>query len=91
MKRRLVIAVITIFIFHSVYAQLHIEECYEKAESNYPLIKQYGLIEKSGMYNLSNIGKGYLPQVQLSAKATYQSEVTKIPLPVEGINGLSNP
>lgn len=89
MKKRLFVAVIALFIFHAGYAQLSIEECYEKAELNYPLIKQYGLIEKSEAYNVSNAGKGYLPQVQLSAKATYQSEVTKIPIPVEGVKGLS--
>lgn len=89
MKHRLFLFAITTFIFHSGYAQVSIEECYEKAEANYPLIKQYGLIEKSRDYNLSNVGKGYLPQVQISAKATYQSEVTKIPITIEGIKGLS--
>jgi len=89
MNPRLIILVAIIFFFNYGYAQLSIEECYEKAESNYPLIKQFGLIEKSKDYNLSNIGKSYLPQIQLSAKATYQSEVTKIPININGINGLS--
>lgn len=80
--------IIALFLFHSGYAQLRIEECYEKAEANYPLIKQYGLVEKSKDYSLSNAGKGYLPQVQVSAKATYQSEVTEIPLKIEGIRGM---
>lgn len=70
-------------------AQLRIEECYDKAEANYPLIKRYGLIQRSEGLNLSAIGKGYLPQFDLSAKATYQSAVTKIPLKVEGVKGLS--
>ncbi|MCC8146355.1 MAG: TolC family protein [Bacteroidales bacterium] len=89
MKHRLFAFAIIVFIFPSVYAQLSIEECYEKAENNYPLIKQYDLIEKVKDYNLSNLGKGYLPQIQISAKATYQSEVTKIPIDVPGIEGLS--
>ena len=62
------------------FAQLSIEECYRKAEANYPLVKQYGLIEQSRDYNLSNAAKSWLPQIQLSAKATYQSDVTKIPI-----------
>ena len=61
-------------------AQLNIEDCYSKARANYPLIKQYGLIEKSEKYNLSNANKGYLPQIILSAKASYQSDVTELPI-----------
>lgn len=82
-----------IFSFMLVYlpafSQLTIEECYEKAKNNYPLIHQYELIEKSKEYNLSNVGKGYLPQIQLSAKATYQSDATKVPVDLPGVKGLS--
>ena len=68
-----------------------LDECHAKARQNYPLIKRYELIEKSRGFNLSNAGKGYLPQISLSAKASYQSEVTKIPISVPGIDikGLS--
>lgn len=67
-----------------LYAQLTIEDCQEKARINYPLIKQYDLIEKSKEYNLSNAGKGYLPQFSLSAKASYQTQVTEIPIKIPG-------
>lgn len=67
------------------YAQLTIEECYRKAQANYPLIEQYDLIEKMQWYNLSNAGKGYLPQVMFSAKATYQSDVTQLPVDLSQI------
>lgn len=68
-----------------------LDECHAKAKQNYPLIKRYELIEKSREFNLSNAGKGYLPQISLSAKVSYQSEVTKIPISVPGIDikGLS--
>lgn len=89
MKHRIFTLIIMVFIVLKGYAQLSIEDCYEKAELNYPLIKQYGLIEKSKDYNLSNTGKGYLPQIQFSAKATYQSEVIKIPINIPNIKGLS--
>lgn len=88
MKYKSPIFIIAFFISYSAYAQLNIEECYDKAEANYPLIKQYGLIEKSRDYNVANAGKGYLPQVQFSAKATYQSQVTQIPITIPGIKGL---
>ena len=67
-------------------AQITLNDCCSKAQSNYPLIKQYGLIEKSREYNLSNAGKGYLPQVTFSAKATWQSEVIEIPVSIPGVN-----
>jgi len=70
-------------------AQITINDCYEKALANYPLIRQHGLIEKSRDYNLSNASKGFLPQITFSAKATYQSEVTEIPVQMSGITGMN--
>ncbi len=61
------------------FAQITIEECYRKAQANYPLIKQYDLMEKTKEYSLANANKGYLPQIMLSGKASYQSDVAKIP------------
>ena len=79
---------LTIFIssaFSPIYGQLSINDCYKKAQANYPLVKQYSLIEQSKEYNLSNANKGYLPQVSLSAKASYQSEVTKLPITLPSV------
>ncbi len=75
------------------FAQVTIEDCYRKAQANYPLIKQYDLIEKTKEYNLSNANKGYLPQITFSAKATYQSDVTQLPIDLSqlGIQGVSIP
>ncbi len=85
------ICFLTIFLlsFSTVSAQLTIDECQQKAKANYPLIKRYDLIEKSKGYTLSNAGKGYLPQISLSARASYQSEVTQIPINIPGVEGLS--
>ncbi|MDR0427008.1 MAG: TolC family protein [Dysgonamonadaceae bacterium] len=69
-----------------IYGQLTIEDCYEKARENYPQIKQYKLIEQSKEYSLTNASRGYLPQLSLSLKATYQSEVTEIPISLPGVN-----
>ena len=66
-------------------AQLTIENCQLKAKANYPLIKQYELIKHSEEYSLSNANKGYLPQLNVSGKATYQSEVTSLPIKLPGI------
>ena len=56
-----------------------LEECQQAAEQNYPLIRQYVLIEKTTSLNVANIQKGWLPQVTASAQATLQSDVTAFP------------
>lgn len=68
-----------------------LDECQTKAKANYPLVKQYGLIEQTAQYTISNANKGYLPQLTLSAKGTYQSQVTKLPITIPNVTipGLS--
>ena len=56
-----------------------LDECQQAAEKNYPLIQQYGLIEKTTQLTIVNIQKGWLPQVSAQAQATYQSDVTAWP------------
>ena len=56
-----------------------LEECQQAAEKNYPLIQQYGLVEKTTQLTVANIQKGWLPQVSITAQATYQSDVTAWP------------
>ena len=92
MKKVAFIITLAFICLHApIYGQLSIDDCYKKAQANYPQVKQYGLIEQSKEFNLSNANKGYLPQVSLSAKATYQSAVTKLPITlpnvkIEGLN-----
>ena len=56
-----------------------LEECQQAAERNYPMIRQYDLIAKTTNLTVSNIQKGWLPQVSASAQATLQSDVTAFP------------
>ncbi len=72
-------------LISSAKAQLTLESCQEKAYNNYPLIRQYALIEKSQAYNLSNVQKGNLPQISLQGKASYQSDVTSLPFDFPGV------
>ncbi len=62
-----------------------IENCYQWAKANYPLVKQLDLIDKTNSYSLSNASKGNLPQVTINGQATYQSEVTEVPIDVPNI------
>src|SRR6185437_292833 len=61
--------------------QLTLEQCYQLAESNYPLTKQRALIEKTRDYTIANIAKGEYPQFNVNGQATYQSAVTSLALP----------
>ena len=74
-----------------IYGQITLEECQRKTRENYPLVRQYGLIEKTKEYNLANASKANLPQFTLSGKATWQSEVTELPMQIPGVDikGLS--
>ena len=70
----LILAVLSL----AVQAQT-LEQCQQAAERNYPLIRQYGLIEKTTALTVANIQKGWLPQVSAMAQATLQSDVTAFP------------
>ena len=78
MKRSLFIFSLFHFFIAPIGAQT-LEACQQAAERNYPLIRQYGLIEKTTELTVANIQKGWLPQVSASAQATYQSDVTAFP------------
>ncbi|MBX2942511.1 MAG: TolC family protein [Cyclobacteriaceae bacterium] len=65
---------------------LTIEKCYERAHNNYPLIKQKQLIEQSKEYSIANVRSGYLPQISINAQATYQSDVTQVPIAAPGFD-----
>lgn len=93
MKAMITTLVLAIACHCAGWAQLTVEECYRKAQDNYPLIRQHGLIEKTRDYNLSNARRGYLPQLNLSAQATYQSDVTQIPIDLAamGFDGIEIP
>ena len=56
-----------------------LEECRRLARENYPEIRQYDLIAQTEQYNLSNAARAWIPQVALSAQATYQSATPTYP------------
>ncbi|MFA6713415.1 MAG: TolC family protein [Bacteroidales bacterium] len=63
-----------------------IEKCYQKARSYYPLSKKYNLIALSEKYSLANASTAYIPQLSISAGATYQSEVITLPIDIPGFD-----
>lgn len=76
-----------LFIVSYTSAQtLSLERCYELAQSNYPLVKQYALIGKTKEYSIANASKGYLPQISIAGQASYQSDVTQIPISLPNLD-----
>ena len=66
-------------------AQYTLDDCVLKARANYPAIKRYKIVEATEGYLISNAGKSYLPQITLSAKGSYQSDVTTVPVNIPGV------
>ncbi|MGV3766993.1 MAG: TolC family protein [Chitinophagaceae bacterium] len=65
---------------------LTLEQAYELAQRNYPYTKQKNLVQQTASYTIENLGKGFLPQVTVSGQASYQSDVTSVPVTIPGIN-----
>jgi len=66
--------------------QLNLPQAYDLAQKNYPLIRQKNLVKQTADINIENLQKGFLPQLMVSAQATYQSEVTKVPVSLPGFS-----
>lgn len=64
---------------------LTLEECYEKARDNYPLLQQLQLIEQTKDYSVENLSKGNVPQFTINGQATYQSAVTGLPIEIPNV------
>ncbi|MCF1192264.1 TolC family protein [Mangrovimonas sp. AS39] len=69
---------------------MSLQECYEGLNANYPLVKQRAILDSQKEAELSAITAKTLPQFNLNAQATYQSDVTEVPLPNTGIEPLNN-
>ena len=65
---------------------LTIDQCYDLAKQHYPLSKQRELIRKTAAYTIENISKGYLPQFAVNGQASYQSDVTQLPIKIPGMD-----
>ncbi len=69
--------------------KLSLEDCYDLANKNYPLAKQNQLLSQKKDLELQTLSKDYLPKIDLNAQATYQSEVTQVPIKIP--NSTINP
>ena len=72
--------------FLNAQETIALEQCYQWSRENYPLIKKQELIKKSEQYTTENALKGWLPQINIVGQATYQNEVTELPIKLPNIS-----
>lgn len=76
---------LAIFVSAVASAQITIEECLEKAERNYPVIKKYRLIEATLDIDLSEINNSWLPRIGVYGQVTGQNVVPAFPKSLTGV------
>ena len=58
-----------------------LQQCLQEAVKHFPTQKQLSLNQNKHILQENNIKKNYLPQLNLNGQASYQSDVTKVPIP----------
>ena len=71
---------------YAAHAQTTLDECIGWAYDNYPQIKEMSLIEMTKGIELKNAAYAWLPHLNISGKATWQSEVVEMPMDIPGMD-----
>lgn len=87
MKIRQLLAMAMLMTPLALRAQLTLDSCRQKAHDNYPMIKQYALINRSRDYTIGNIGKAWLPQVNAMGGAAAYTDMLDIPAQARMLTG----
>ena len=64
---------------------ISLQQAFQLAEQNYPMIHQKDLIKTSERLSIQNLNTNFFPQLTINGQATTQSEVTKIPFLIPGL------
>jgi outer membrane protein TolC len=67
--------------------KITLDDCYTWSADNYPLAKQRGLIKQNNALSINTLEKNLLPQIELNAQGSYQSEVTVFSLDIPNVKG----
>ena len=65
--------------------KITLEECYQWAQTAYPMAQQRALIRESNQLSTNTLEKNYLPQIEFNAQASYQSDVTQFPIKLPNV------
>ena len=66
-------------------AQTTLDECISLAFENYPQVQEMSLIETTKDLDLKNAAFAWIPQLNVSGKATWQSQVVEMPFYMPGM------
>ncbi|MDE6556639.1 MAG: TolC family protein, partial [Duncaniella sp.] len=83
MKTRFLIIFLILWSFTDACG-LTIEECIDRAQENYPVIRKYGLLEATSEIDLSEISKSWLPRIGLYGQGSAQNVVPSFPSALSG-------
>lgn len=72
-------------LWAAAQAQTTLDYCLTKADANYPLIRKYDLVARTGELRLSDINKGWLPRIGVYGQATVQNAVPSFPDALKGV------
>ncbi|HEU4574859.1 MAG TPA: TolC family protein [Chitinophagaceae bacterium] len=88
MVNKRILLIFGLLVFRQAVAQqrLTLSAACEMAQKNYPAIKQKELVKQTALLTIENLQKIFLPQVAVGGQATYQSDVTKVSIPVTGFS-----
>ena len=87
MRRFLVYLFFTMLVEFSYGQELSLDSCQSMARRNHPLLRQAGIIDQISDLRQQNIEILNLPQFDLTARASWQSDVTKLTLKIPGVKG----
>lgn len=88
MKMYRLIALLVFIIPSMAKAQqtISIDDCFNLVAENYPLTKQSILLDEQSRLDIEAINKGKLPMLAINAQATYQSDVTSLPIQLPNLS-----
>jgi len=90
MKKLIVIFTILITLQSVAQQNISLEECYQSVTENYPLAKQFRLLDAQNKLDKEVVSTSKLPQLSLDMQAIYLSDVIEIPIPNTTIEPLNN-
>ncbi|MEO9571734.1 MAG: TolC family protein [Polaribacter sp.] len=85
MKKIVFILIVTLSFSAFSQENVTLNECYQLVEKNYPLIKQHQLLENQHQIGTEIISNSKLPQFNIDAQVTYQSDVIELPAAMSSI------
>lgn len=77
-----VVGILSLKLTLAQVSPVTLQDCQQKALAHFPLSGQFELLKSSNELKNLSLNTHYLPQVNINGQATYQSDVTKIPIDI---------